>query len=225
MTRLRSVTTRPIVAAISSVSAADDRADVGRRRRLLEQRVHARDQVDAGGDHRRGVDQGGDRRRALHGVREPGVERDLGGLGERADQQQHAARHEVGRRCGVNASSTCANVCRKSSVPVPRKMKNVPSTSPTSPTTLMTNALMPACGGGRAPVPEARSAGRTRRRRTPSRRSAGRSSPPGPAAACEHEEVQVGEEARVAAVAAHVGDRVEVDQRRDAGDDEHHAAR
>ena len=26
----------------------------------------------------------------------------------------------------------------------PRKMKNVPSTSPTSPTTLITNALMPA---------------------------------------------------------------------------------
>ena len=29
-------------------------------------------------------------------------------------------------------------------MPVPRKMKKVPSTSPTSPTTLMTNALMPA---------------------------------------------------------------------------------
>ena len=32
----------------------------------------------------------------------------------------------------------------KSSVWVWRKMKNVPSTSPTSPTTLMTKALMPA---------------------------------------------------------------------------------
>ena len=75
--------------------AADDRADVGGCRRLLEQRVHARDQVDAGGHHRGRVDQGGDRRRALHGVREPRVERHLGGLGERADQQQHAARDEV----------------------------------------------------------------------------------------------------------------------------------
>src|SRR3954470_21475008 len=42
-------------------------------------------------------------------------------------------------------ASTASNVLRKSSEPVPRKMKNVPSTSPTSPTTLMTNALMPAC--------------------------------------------------------------------------------
>ncbi len=32
----------------------------------------------------------------------------------------------------------------KSSVPVWRKMKNVPSTRPTSPITLITNALMPA---------------------------------------------------------------------------------
>ena len=37
-----------------------------------------------------------------------------------------------------------SKVPRKSSVPEWRKMKNVPSTSPTSPTTLMTKALMPA---------------------------------------------------------------------------------
>src|SRR4051795_919242 len=42
------------------------------------------------------------------------------------------------------ARSTAANVLRKSSDPVPRMMKNVPSTRPTSPTTLITNALMPA---------------------------------------------------------------------------------
>ena len=41
-------------------------------------------------------------------------------------------------------ASTSANVLRKSSVPVPLKMKYVPSTSPTSPSTLITNALMPA---------------------------------------------------------------------------------
>ena len=95
MTRLRSVTTRPIVAAISSVTQPTIGADRGRVRRLLEERVQAGDQVHARGDHRRRVDQGGDRRRALHGVREPGVERDLGGLGERADEQQDAARDQL----------------------------------------------------------------------------------------------------------------------------------
>ena len=45
---------------------------------------------------------------------------------------------------GVNALPTSSNARRKSSEPVPRKMKNAPSTSPTSPATLITNALMPA---------------------------------------------------------------------------------
>ena len=44
----------------------------------------------------------------------------------------------------ANASSAPSKVCRKSSVPECLKMKYVPSTSPTSPSTLMTNALMPA---------------------------------------------------------------------------------
>ncbi len=44
----------------------------------------------------------------------------------------------------VKDSSTAAKDFRKSSVPVPLKMKYVPSTSPTSPSTLITNALMPA---------------------------------------------------------------------------------
>ena len=39
---------------------------------------------------------------------------------------------------------TLLNVVRKSSVPECLKMKYVPSTRPTSPTTLITNALMPA---------------------------------------------------------------------------------
>ncbi len=43
-----------------------------------------------------------------------------------------------------NSSGARSNVARKSSVPTCLKMKNVPSTSPTSPRTLMTNALMPA---------------------------------------------------------------------------------
>jgi hypothetical protein len=43
-----------------------------------------------------------------------------------------------------NTSGVCSNVPRKSSVPVCLKMKKVPSTSPTSPMTFMTNALMPA---------------------------------------------------------------------------------
>ena len=51
-------------------------------------RVHAADQVDPGGDHGRCVDESAHGRGALHGVGEPGVERDLRRLGHRSDKQQ-----------------------------------------------------------------------------------------------------------------------------------------
>ena len=71
------------------------------------------------------------------------MERHLRGLRERADEQQQAGSDDVvavvREQCG-----TASNACRKSTVPVWSKMMNVPITSPTSPTTLITNALMPA---------------------------------------------------------------------------------
>ena len=92
---------------------ADDRADVGGRGRELEQRVHARDQVDARGDHRRRVDQRGDRRRALHRVREPRVQRDLRGLRERADEQQEQPAMRSASRCAEDVAAP-ARTCRGS---------------------------------------------------------------------------------------------------------------
>ena len=52
--------------------------------------VRARDHVDAGRDHRRGVDEGGDGRRAFHRVRQPDVQRELRALAGRAEQEQQA---------------------------------------------------------------------------------------------------------------------------------------
>ena len=88
--RFRSVRTSAVVAANTSVAVPTIAAVIARGGRDLDERVHAGDQVDAGGDHRRGVDQGRDRRRALHRVREPGVERHLRRLGEGADEQEQA---------------------------------------------------------------------------------------------------------------------------------------
>ena len=66
------------------------------RPRLLEDRVRARDQVDAGGDHRRRVDEGADRRRALHRVGQPRLERDLRRLRHRAAEQAERDRGSPG---------------------------------------------------------------------------------------------------------------------------------
>ena len=54
-----------------------------------ERRREAGDEVDAGLHHRRGVQVGRDRRRGGHGGRQPGVERHLRALGERADEHEH----------------------------------------------------------------------------------------------------------------------------------------
>ena len=53
-----------------------------------EDRVGPGDEVDPGVDHRRGVDQGGHRGRALHRVRQPDVERELGALADRAGKDE-----------------------------------------------------------------------------------------------------------------------------------------
>ena len=53
----------------------------------LEYRQHARNQVDAGGDHRRGVNQRRCRRGASHRIRQPHMQRHLGGLAHGGDQE------------------------------------------------------------------------------------------------------------------------------------------
>ena len=55
---------------------------------MHEQRRAAGHHVDAGGDHRGGVDQRADRRRAFHRVGQPDVQRELGRLAHRAQEQQ-----------------------------------------------------------------------------------------------------------------------------------------
>ncbi len=79
---------------------ADDHADARGDVAQLEERVQARDEVDACGHHRGRVDERRHRRRALHGVREPGVERELSRLRERADEDQDEAPGEVVRVAG-----------------------------------------------------------------------------------------------------------------------------
>ncbi len=58
--------------------------------RQLEERRHAGDEEDAGGDHGRGMDERRNRGRAFHGVRQPGVQQELRRLAHRAHEEQQA---------------------------------------------------------------------------------------------------------------------------------------
>ena len=197
MTRLRSVTTSAIVAAISSVTQPITDPDVGGRRRLLEERVHARDQVDAGGDHRRRVDQGGDRGRALHRVREPGVERHLRRLRERADEQQAAAGHEV----GVVVRELARRVERAEEVERAGRLEDEVGAEHQADVAddVDDERLDARLRRGRAPVPEADQQVGRRADERPADDQEEEVAGQDQQQHAEHEEVQVREEARVAA--------------------------
>ena len=53
-----------------------------------EHREDARHQIHAGCNHGRGMDQGADRCRAFHGIREPHMERELGGFADGTAEDQ-----------------------------------------------------------------------------------------------------------------------------------------
>ena len=69
---------------------ADDGDRLHRRWREHEQRVRARDHVDARRDHGRGMDQSGNRRGAFHGIGQPDVERKLRRFAAGSDEEKQS---------------------------------------------------------------------------------------------------------------------------------------
>ena len=184
-------------------------------RRELEDAVRARDQVDAGGHHRRGVDQRADRRRALHRVGQPRVQRDLRRLRDRAAEQ--AERDEVDRRATLEPPIAVSEP--KPIEPVCRMSRNSASAIVASPTAFMMNAFFAA----------AIALGRSWWK--PISRYDERPTSPQPTSSIsrlpalhehehrEDEERHVREVAALLGLAVHVADRVRDDQRADARDD------
>ena len=197
-----SVCTSAMVAAKSAVSAPMHRDDLERRRaQSTKSDVQAGDHVDAGGHHRRGVDQRRDRRRAGHGVGQPDVERDLRRLAGGADeQQQRRPRSRSPARGSARARSMWATSRLSDAVRCPARLQNsrkMPSRKPDVADAVDDERLLAGVGVGRRPRTRSRSAGRSRGRRPPSRRTAPSRLSPSTSSSIENdEEVQVGEEAR-----------------------------
>ena len=112
---------------------------------VVQHRCHPGHEVDAGGDHRGGMDQGRDRRRAFHGVGQPDVERDLGRLPDGAHEQQQRDRRGRPAAAGaVAARDAGAGTLAYLSELNWKKIKNMASRKPTSPTRLVTKAFLAA---------------------------------------------------------------------------------
>ena len=200
---------------------ADPSGDVGRGRGEFEEHVRAGDQVDAGRDHGGGVDQRGDRGRAFHRVGQPCVERHLGRLGECADQQEQADRDDrpfVGGEdvrglledgAVVDGADLAEDEdCRQDEADVSDHVDN--------------EGLHAGLGGGDAAVPVADQGVRGEADEGPADDQQDEVAGQDQQQHREDEEVEVAEEAVVSLVRLHVGIRIDVDQRRDAGHDQHH---
>jgi hypothetical protein len=200
---------------------ADHRHDLHRQRRQLEQDVAPGEQVDAGRDHGRGVDQRRHRGRALHRVREPGEERDLRALAGGAEEQQQARHRDRGAAGGEHVR------CRREHPIELERAGGGDQHERAEHEAEVADAvdderLLPRLRRGRTLVPEADQQVRAQAHALPAHEQEQEVVREHEREHREHEQVQVEEEPPERGVVAHVADGVDVDQRADAGDDQHH---
>ena len=206
---------QPMIAPISRVMAPTTTTTVCAVGRSVEDRVGAGDQVDAGGHHRGCVDQRGHRRRALHRVEQPGLQRELRRLAARAEQQSRPSQVIV-----VSSLAAARRAKTPSNVTDPKvtNMSMIATDRPTSPTRLTMNAFLRGDRGDRLLEPEPDQQVRRQADALPAdvqqQVVVGEDQQ-------QHrgdEQVEVAEEPAPLGVVLHVADRVDVDQRADAGD-------
>ena len=179
------------------------------------------DQIHTGGHHRRGVDQRRHRGGALHGVTEPGLQRNLRGLGAGARQQQQP---DPGQRgvAGARCLAEHPGVGQRAEVGEDHEDRQ---RQPGVADPVHHEGLLGRGGRGRLVVPEPD-------------QQVGRQAHAFPAGVEAHEvvghhqqqhrceeQVEVGEKPSAVRVFGHIRDRVDVDQRPDSGDQQHETDR
>ncbi len=217
-----SVCTRAIRPATTSVMAPSPAASSSTRGAASKSGFVRDDQVDPGGDHRRGVDEGADRRRAFHRVGEPGVERKLRRLGDRAAEQPE--RDEVHRpapaeRAGVGEDGL--EVQRAGALDQHEERERHRGIADR----VHHEGLLRRGDCAGAVVPETDQQVRGEADEAPADEQDQQVPALDEEQHREDEQRHVGEVAPLLVVAVHVADRVGDDQRADAGDDEHHEHR
>ena len=200
----------------------DPRDHVVRPTGLGQQWIEPRRQEDARGDHRGRVDESRDGRRTGHGIGQPDEQRQLGRLaGRREEEQQHDRGGGHTRYLTVGQHSDIGVVDRAESHPHEERPEHEPHVADS----VGHEGLLAGSGVGLVGEPEAD-------------QQVGAGTDALPTEEGEHqvvghhqdqhrgdECVQVDEELREVLVAGHVADRIEVDQRADAGDEQRHGDR
>ena len=184
--------------------------------------AHACHQVDTGVHHRCGVDECGDRSRSLHCVGEPDVERELCRLSDRAAEDQQCDHGGGGPRqlaCGDPCEDR-RDVERAEDGDEPHQAEREPDVAhAVGDERLLRGESRIALG-----VPEADEQVRGEADELPRREDDEQVARQHQKEHGEHEEIEIGEEAPVARVVAHVADAVQVHERADGGDHEKECA-
>ncbi len=200
--------------------ADENDAEPGVRRQAIE-RVGSHDQIHTGGHHGGGVDQRGHRGGTLHRVTQPGLQWNLRGFGAGAQEQQQPDR---GQRtaAGTRRLAEDLRVRQRAEVREDHEDRQRQSGVPDP---VHHERLLGRGGRGRLLIPE-------------TDQQVGRQAHTFPARVQDQvvvghhqqqhgreEEVEVSEKPSAVRVFGHVADRVDVDQRSDAGDQQHEADR
>ncbi len=187
-----------------------------------EDRVRPGDEVDAGVDHRRGVDQRRDRGRALHRVRQPDVERELGALADGAREDEQGDDPDRDREVGANGRQARDRVA---DVQGPRvhEDRHDPEREPDVADAVDEERLLRGERGGLLVLPEPDEQVARQPDQLPGDEDDEEVVREDEQQHRDHEQVQVGEEPPVARVMAHVADRVDVDEEADRQDDDQEA--
>ena len=200
---------------------ADAGDDHERRWGVGEDRIGPRHQVDAGVDHRRGVDQRGDRGRALHRIREPDMERELGALAHRPGEDQQRDEHDRSLAELADALEDLADVERAEA----DEDQHDPEREAHVADAVDDECLLGGERRGALAVPEADEQVAAQPDQLPGHEHDQEVAGQHQQQHREHEQVQVGEEPPVPRVVAHVPDRVDVHEQADRGHDDKQARR
>ena len=204
-------------AAVEQRHRADTQDHGARGHRLVEDRVAAADQVDAGGDHGRRVDEGRDRSRALHGVGQPGLQGELARLAARAEQQHQAdaGRGRVTKTVGAGEDSRIGGGSQG------REHQHDGDRETDVTDAVHDESLLGRGRCCRLIEPESNQQVRRKTDALPADVEQEVAVTEDEQQHRGDEEVEITEEASAARVVLHIADGVDVDQRADAGDQQH----
>ncbi len=201
---------------------ADDRHQRLYRRREGEERIGARDEIDAGGDHRGGMDQRAHRRGAGHGVGQPGLQAAVAPISPprrpaaTPPRQSPARTH---RPVQQRHDAALGWIC---SVPSALKSRKRPIASAASPMRVMMKAFIAARTLAGSLIPEADEQIAAQPHAFPAEIEQQQVIRQHQREHGADEQVHIGEKARISSLAGHVADRIQVDEEADHGDDQHH---